>query len=143
MEEEVFRFTLSRDQNGLGTWECSWYTLTKETILFSLPSVLSNTNNFYRRGPNRHVFTNPSVRVGCGIRSIFLLCLTDLNIRFLSLRLVAITRIKSPICPNILSKSVRKLVGFVTFRKGISTMWNANSLVQDLNSGNRVFFLRQ
>ena len=30
-----------------------------------------------------------------------------------------------------------------TFPKGISTMWNANSLVQDLNSGCHIYFLRQ
>ena len=36
-----------------------------------------------------------------------------------------------------------RIIGFTPFPKGISAMWNAISLVQDLNSYRRVHFLRR
>ena len=59
------------------------------------------------------LFTNPSARTGYDTRSIFKLSSTGLN--------------------NWIH----------TFPKGISAMWNAISLVQDLNSCRRVHFLRR
>ena len=55
---------------------------------------------------------------------------------FPSPRPVASPRLKNPVCP-------RENNWIHTFPKGISAMWNAISLVQDLNSCRRVHFLRR
>ena len=47
--------------------------------------------------------------------------------RCLSSRSVAIPRLKSPVCPTILSIASERIVGFMPSSKGISAMWNAHS----------------
>ena len=61
---------------------------------------------------------------------------------FPSPRLVASPRMKNTVCPT-LTHSGRENNWIHTFPKGISAMWNAISLVQCLNSCNRVHFLRR
>ena len=47
-----------------------------------------------------------------------------------------------PITIPSFTQSWRENSWIHTFPKGISAMWNANSIVQDLNSGHRIHFLR-
>ena len=57
--------------------------------------------------------------------------------------LVASPRLKNLVCPTILPITGGRIIGFIPFPMGISAMWNAISLVQDLNSCRRVHFLRR
>ena len=88
------------------------------------------------------IFTNPSARAGYDTRSIFFK--EEFNRfwiqSFPSPRLVASPRLKSLVCPNIYWRENNWIH---TFPKGISAMWNAISLFQDLNSCRRVHFLRR
>ena len=47
---------------------------------------------------------------------------------FPSPRLVAIPRLKSPVCPTIYYIAGGRIVGFITFPKDISVIWNANRI---------------
>ena len=60
---------------------------------------------------------------------------------FPSSRLVASPRLKNLVCPTIYPWRENNWIH--TFPKGISAMWNAISLVQDLNSCRHVHFLRR
>ena len=62
---------------------------------------------------------------------------------FPSPRLVIIPRLKRPICPIILPLARGRSSWIHIIPNSISSMWNANSLVQDLNSCRRVHFLRR
>ena len=55
-------------------------------------------------------------------------------------RPVAKPSLKSLDCPTILLIAGGRKVGFMPFPKGIWAIWNANSLVLNLNSGRRVHF---
>ena len=57
---------------------------------------------------------------------------------FSSPRSVAVLRGKGPICPTIFVLSWRENSWIHAFPKNISSMWNANSLILNLNSGRRV-----
>ena len=80
---------------------------------------------------------NPSARA----RSIFKRSLTSLNSEFLHLGYLPHQgwRTQSAL---LFTHSWRENIWIHTFPKGISFMWNAISLVQDLNSYRRVHFLR-
>ena len=76
-------------------------------------------------------------RMWCKIN--FLSRVDQVRIRsFPSLRMVAIPRLKGPIC-----LFTRKNCWMHTFAKSIGAMWNSNSFVQDLNSCCRAHFLRR
>ena len=45
------------------------------------------------------------------------------------------TKVKEPSLPYYLPIGRERIVGCISFPKGISTMWNANSLIQDLELG--------
>ena len=81
-------------------------------------------------------FTSPSARVGYDTRSIFKLSLTGLNSEFP----FCLTKAEELSLPYYLHIAGGRIIGFMTFPKG---MWNAISLVQDLNSCRRVHFLRR
>ena len=82
---------------------------------------------------------NPSTCAGCDTKSIFKQSLTGLNLNFLSSRLVAIPRLKESVCPTICPYLRRRNGRIPTFFKSISSMWNANYLVQDLYLGYHPF----
>ena len=65
---------------------------------------------------------------------------TDLNSKFSFSETGCHTKIKEP---NYFTHSWRENSGIHIFPLGISTMWNANSLVQGLNLGHCVHFLWQ
>ena len=71
---------------------------------------------------------NPSARAGCD-KVNFSAEFNRFEFSFLSPRLVAESRLKSPVCP-------------ITFLNSISAMLNAISRVEDLNSSCWVHFLR-
>ena len=58
-----------------------------------------------------------------GLNSVFLFSYTSCHSKFTELSL-----------PYYLSMVGGRIIGCIPFPKGISTMWNANSLVEDLNS---------
>ena len=82
---------------------------------------------------------NPSARAGYDTRSIFKRSLIQ---SFPSPRLMAALRLKNQ-SVLLFTHSWRENNWIHTFPKGISAMWNANSLVQDLNSCRRVHFQRR
>ena len=53
------------------------------------------------------------------------------------------TNVKELTLPYYIPIARERTVGFNTFAKDISSMWNANSIVQDLNSVHCVPYLRQ
>ena len=60
-----------------------------------------------------YIFTNPFARAGCDTRSIF-----DAEVgiqNFPSPNLVAILRLKSPVCPTIVPIAGGRIVGFIPF----------------------------
>ena len=59
---------------------------------------------------------------------------------FPSPRVVAIPRLKSPICLIINTYTWRENSWMYTFPKSISIMWSANCLIQDLNSNSCAHF---
>ena len=83
------------------------------------------------------IFTNPSAWTGYDTSSIFKRSLTGLNSDFPS------SSAEEPNLPNYLPNSWRENNLIDTFPKGISAMWNAIILVQDLSSCRRVHFLRR
>ena len=80
-------------------------------------------------------YTNSSAQAGCNTSSIFYVDFNRFEISFLSPRPVAIQRLKS--LTHIWNKN--SLIH--TFRKNISTMWNVNKLIQDLNFELSCYFL--
>ena len=76
---------------------------------------------------------NPSTKARHDTRSV-------LKQSFSSPRLVALAKLKNPVS-LLFTHSWRKNSWIYMFPKGISTMWNANSLIQELNLGHRVHFL--
>ena len=56
---------------------------------------------------------------------------------------VSIPRLKSLVCSTVLSIAGGRIVGFIPFPRISAQCENANSLVQDSNSGRRVHFLRR
>ena len=85
------------------------------------------------------LFTNPSAQAGYDTRSIFKRSLTGLNSEFSFFYTSCLTKAEEP----SLTHSWRENNWIHTFPKGISAMWNAISLAQDLNSSRRVHFLRR
>ena len=85
------------------------------------------------------IFTNPSARAGYDTRSIFKRILSGLNSQFSFSLTSCLTKAEEPGLPYYLPTAN----WIHTFPKGINAMWNAISLVQDLNSCRRVYFLRR
>ena len=85
------------------------------------------------------IFTNASVRAGYDTRSGFKRSLTGLNSEF-SFSSNSCRRTQSAL---LFTHSWRENNWIHILPKGISAMWNAISLVQDLNSCRRVHFLRR
>ena len=89
------------------------------------------------------IFTNPSARAGYDTRSICKRGLTGLNSEFFLL----LDQLPRQGWRNqsvlLFTHSWRENNRIHTFPKGISAMWNAISLVQDLNSCPRVHFQRR
>ena len=86
------------------------------------------------------VFTNPSARAGYNTRSIFKQSLTGLNSEFSFSLSSCIIKAKEPSLPYYLPIGGGRIIEFIPFP---SAMWNAISLVQDLNSCCRVLFLQR
>ena len=89
------------------------------------------------------IFTNLSARAGCDTRSIFKRSLTGLNSAFSFSSTSCFTKAEEPSLLLLFTRSWRENNWIHTFPKGISAMWNAISLVEDLNSCRRVHFLRR
>ena len=53
------------------------------------------------------------------------------------------TMVKNPSLPYYLSIAGRRIVRFIIFPRVRCEMWNANSVVHDLNSGRRIQFLQR
>ena len=76
-----------------------------------------------------YLFASPcSPRAGCDTRSIFF-CGVRIQ-RFPSLRLISLSRLKNPVCPNISSESIKKKRRFHAFP-------NANKCAQCIEKGKR------
>ena len=88
------------------------------------------------------LFTNPSARAGYDTRSIFKRSLTGLNSEFSFSYTSCLTKAVRTQSALLFAHSWRENNWIHTFPKGISAMWNAICLVQDLNSSRRVHFLR-
>ena len=69
--------------------------------------------------------------------------LTGLNSEFSFSYTSCLTKAEEPSLPFYFNHIWRENNWIHTFPKGISAMWNAISLVQDLNSCRRVHFLRR
>ena len=87
------------------------------------------------------IFTNPSAWAGYDTRSIFKWSLTGLNSEFSFSETSRLTKAEEPSLPYYFTHSWRENNWIHTFPKGISAMWNAISLIQDLNSSRHVHFL--
>ena len=86
-----------------------------------------------------YVFTNLSARVGCNTSLIFKWNLTGLNLEFpFSSRPVAMPRIKSQ-SAQLFTYSWGENNWIHIFPKGISTIRNSHSFVQDLNSYHPIY----
>ena len=68
----------------------------------------------------------PLLQTGCYTMSVFKQSIISLNSSLPSPRLVAIPRLKSPVCHTI-NHSWRENSWIHTFPKGISAIWNVNS----------------
>ena len=66
---------------------------------------------------------------------------SSLNLEFSFSKPSCNTKVKDPSLLNYLNTAGGRIIGFLHFSVGISTMWNANSLIQILNLGSRVYFL--
>ena len=89
------------------------------------------------------IFTNPSARVGYDTRSIFKPSLTGLNSEFSFSYTSCFSKAEELQSALLFTHSWRENNWIHTFPKSISAMWNAISLVQDLNSCRRVHFLQR
>ena len=69
--------------------------------------------------------------------------LTGLNSEFSFSYTSCLTKAEDPSLPYYLPIVGGRIIGFITFPKGISAMWNAISQVQDLNSCRRVHILQR
>ena len=69
--------------------------------------------------------------------------LTGLNSEFSFSKTSFLTKAEEPSLPYYFTHCWKENNWIHTFPKGISAMWNAMSLVQDLNSCRRVHFLRR
>ena len=80
---------------------------------------------------------NLSTQAGCDTRSVFKGSFTGLNSEFLFLS-SCFAKVKEPNLPYNLFIAEGKIVGFIPFLWIFSAMQNANSFIQDLNSGHCV-----
>ena len=90
-----------------------------------------------------YVFTNPSACAGYDTRSIFKRSLTGLNSEFSFPSTSCLPKAEEPSLPYYLAIAGGRIKWIITFPKGISAMWNAISLIQELNSCRCVHFLRR
>ena len=84
------------------------------------------------------IYPKPTQQTKCDTNSLKKIDLNRLSFSFPSPRLVAVSRFKKSVCSTILL-----LVRFIPFCKGIISLFNVNSSIQDLNLGCCVHFLRQ
>ena len=85
---------------------------------------------------------NPSSLVGWDVRSIFLTELTVWNSEFSISKTNCCTKIKESSLLYYLPNSRKKNIWIRMFPNYMSAIWNANSLVQDLNSDLRIHLLQ-
>ena len=90
--------------------------------------------------PIRMNLPNPSPWAGCDSRSIFMRSLIGLNSEFSFTLPGCHNKIEEPCLSYYFSLAGVKIV-IHNFPKSISGIWNANNLVQNLNSVRRVHFL--
>ena len=74
---------------------------------------------------------NPFAWARCNTSSIFKQSLTGLNSEFSFSKTSCHTKFKVP-SPYYLPIAGERIVGFISFLRVSSTMWNANSFIQDL-----------
>ena len=86
---------------------------------------------------------NPSAHTECETRLIFRRVSTGLNSQFSFSKTSCHTKVEENSPPYYLLIAGGRIIRFITFPKGISTMWNANSLVEVLNSCRRVHYQRR
>ena len=86
---------------------------------------------------------NPSARAGYDTRSVFKRGLTGLNSEFSFSKTSCLTKAEENQSVLLFTHSWRENNWIHTFPKGISAMWNAIILVQDLNSCRHIHFLRR
>ena len=84
------------------------------------------------------IFTNPSTQAGYDTRSILKQSITGLSSEFSFSLTSCLTKAEELSLPNYFPWRENNWIH--TFPKGISAMWNAISLIQDLNSCHRVHF---
>ena len=93
------------------------------------------------------IFTNPSTRTEYDTRPTFKRSLTGLNSEFSFSYTSCLTKAEEPSLPYYFPIAGERIIGFIPFPREMwnawSAMWNAISLVQDLNSYRRVHFLRR
>ena len=69
-----------------------------------------------------YLFTNPSARARYDTRSIVYWSLTGLNSEFSFSKTSCLTKAEEPSLPYYLPIAGRRIIGFIPFPKGISTM---------------------
>ena len=84
-----------------------------------------------------------STQAGCETRLISKRSLTSLNSEFFFSYTSCHTKVKEPSLPYYFTDSWKKKNWIHTFPKDTSAIWNANSLMQDLNLGHCIYFLRR
>ena len=89
-----------------------------------------------------YIPTSP-VRAGYDTRLILSGVLQVWIQSFPSPRLVTSPRLKHTVCPNYIPIAGGGIIGFIPFPRVLVLLWNAISLVQDLNSCHRVHFPRR
>ena len=110
--------------------------LQVNTNLYQYQPVLQTT------GVDVCIYPTPPNEQNMTQGQFFKRSLTCLIQSFSSPKLVAISRLKIPLCPNILHHSKSGNSWIHSFPKDISTMGNANSLVQESNTCRSVHFLQ-
>ena len=85
----------------------------------------------------------PPLRQDMTQGQLFKWSLTGLNSEFSFSSTSCLFKAEEPTLPYYFTHSLRENNWIQTFPKGISAMWNATILVQDLNSCRRVHFLRR
>ena len=83
-----------------------------------------------------YIYINPSARAGYDTRSIFKWSLSGLNSEYSFSQTSILTKAEEASLPYYLPIAEGRIIGFIH-----NAMWNAVSLVQDLNSCRRVHFL--
>ena len=127
----AFRSNLTRSG---GSWQGPIYRSNK----IFCPLNWMQTNNLHII-----IFTNPSAQAGYDKTSIFKPSLTGLNSEFSFSKTYCLTKAEEHSLPYYLPIAGGRIFLIHTFPKGISAMWNAISLDQDLNSCHRVYFPRR